>query len=261
MTVWRRLQVLALCALASTQVGWQSYQTKSGIPIRWYDATVPVKVDEALCADLPDDVTARAVRDSWQTWNTVPCDNAPRLVDGGSVKDVDPIVGKAPNEKGNDLVIFEDAAAWRADGASAKVPGVIALTTLFYDPSTGQARSYALEVNDGEFTFSDGMAAGKMDLANTLTHEFGHVLGLDHSTVRAATMYYSATFGDVSKRDLWNDDIDGICTLYGTEYAEIDRSEHGGGGGCAAGTSPGPLAPLALLAGLLAFAWMRSRRS
>ncbi len=49
-----------------------------------------------------------------------------------------------------------------------------------------------------------------------LTHEMGHVLGLDHSKVVKSTMAASATPGDGYKCDLADDDTTGVCTLYRT---------------------------------------------
>lgn len=53
-------------------------------------------------------------------------------------------------------------------------------------------------------------------LCLVLTHELGHVLGLDHSTVKSATMFPSATPDEVSKCKLSTDDTLGICTIYRT---------------------------------------------
>jgi hypothetical protein len=52
------------------------------------------------------------------------------------------------------------------------------------------------------------------DLQNTLTHEVGHLLGLDHPPEVEATMYRRADVGETKKRDLHPDDIAGICTIY-----------------------------------------------
>ncbi|MFW5878805.1 MAG: matrixin family metalloprotease, partial [Myxococcota bacterium] len=52
------------------------------------------------------------------------------------------------------------------------------------------------------------------DVANTVAHEAGHALGLDHSEYVQATMYPSASLGDTNKRDLHEDDIQGLCDIY-----------------------------------------------
>lgn len=51
------------------------------------------------------------------------------------------------------------------------------------------------------------------DLGAIATHEFGHWLGLDHSSVRTATMFESYV-GGTSQRTLDPDDIEGVCSLY-----------------------------------------------
>jgi hypothetical protein len=47
-----------------------------------------------------------------------------------------------------------------------------------------------------------------------LTHEIGHLFGLGHSERTDATMFLSAENGEIWKRTLSQDDIDGICALY-----------------------------------------------
>ena len=57
-------------------------------------------------------------------------------------------------------------------------------------------------------------ASDSIDLQSTLTHEIGHALGLGHSDIAEATMAPSIIGGDISKRTLDQDDINGICALY-----------------------------------------------
>jgi len=54
----------------------------------------------------------------------------------------------------------------------------------------------------------------QIDLESVAVHEIGHLLGLDHSSDSNAVMYSKIPPGTV-KRDLAQDDIDGIHALYG----------------------------------------------
>lgn len=49
---------------------------------------------------------------------------------------------------------------------------------------------------------------------NILVHEFGHILGLDHSTVAGATMVQGTSVCSTNEESLEPDDIQGIETLY-----------------------------------------------
>lgn len=54
----------------------------------------------------------------------------------------------------------------------------------------------------------------EMDLESVITHEVGHQLGLDHSDVSAATMWWAISMGDSSKRSLHSDDENGLKAQY-----------------------------------------------
>lgn len=69
---------------------------------------------------------------------------------------------------------------------------------------------------DGGFTFFTGTSgcSGGMFVEDVGTHEFGHFLGLGHSSVTAATMYPSISYCSQSGRALDADDVAGIETIY-----------------------------------------------
>jgi hypothetical protein len=73
-----------------------------------------------------------------------------------------------------------------------------------------------------------------VDIENTVTHEVGHVLGLDHSSndpfeenekIRTATMYYATNPGITDGRSLESDDILGLQHLYPANVDAIPRPD------------------------------------
>lgn len=247
--------------LAATQVAWTQYVTSTGAPVRWNRAEVAVRMDAAGTADVPGDLEFEAISRSMDTWNAVSCPH-PLLKDGGRVTGVKPGSGTGQNL----LIWWDDPADWSTPG----MDHVIALTTLYYDDRSGVAAKFDMEFADFSyrFTVTDAPGLALTDIENTTTHEFGHVLGLDHSTTPDATMYYSASPGDTSKRTLSPDDITGLCAVYfawpqpapdsasvvesGLVVEETGVPSSGGGCRTTLGTRPGAmwfavLATLALL--------------
>src|SRR5207245_5243340 len=141
---------------------------------------------------------------------------------------------------------------------------VIATTTTTARSRTGQILDTNTELNDApsstgsKFTFTtvDGppcttpLETGcvRIDVQNTVTHEAGHSLALDHSPDPNATMYDSAPSGQTSKRILGTDDITDISTIYPRGAATVTCLGPGSSGcGCSQGHN-GPRAALRALA-------------
>lgn len=72
---------------------------------------------------------------------------------------------------------------------------------------------------DAAFTFTAGDlgCAGGVYIEDVATHELGHSLGLNHSTVADATMYPSYNYCSQELRSLAADDIAGAQALYGVQ--------------------------------------------
>lgn len=96
------------------------------------------------------------------------------------------------------------------------------------------------------------------DLQNTMTHEIGHVVGLDHVSAPGSTMEPTAPPGETRKRVIDSGSAAGFCSIYPKGLppnqclmrpeAGIALEADGRGTGCSA--APGPLSLGAVLAAL-----------
>jgi uncharacterized protein (TIGR03437 family) len=105
---------------------------------------------------------------------------------------------------------------------SAANPGVIGLTVNSYFTTGGSVCNGALTIKAGAivdsdillnpyFEFSTDHTANTKDLQGVITHEFGHMLGMNHSGVLGATMYPFAASYD---RHLSADETAFAATTY-----------------------------------------------
>lgn len=110
---------------------------------------------------------------------------------------------------GPDIVIRFVTGA-HGDGSSFDGPGGV-LAHAFYPPPNGGSLAGDTHMDDAE-AWSVNLPASGVDLVTVFAHEFGHALGLAHSTVSGALMY---PYYGGPNRSLHEDDVDGIQALYG----------------------------------------------
>jgi predicted Zn-dependent protease len=214
--------------------------SSSGAHLRWSSAEIGWDLDETgLGAQgLNKDVIELAVSAAFDNWEAVQCElchdscgvSCPPVACSSHPLGIGfrfdgwgpprpPGLGCVANDKGvpctgkpdgNQVLFVHDKDAWLVGSH------VVALTLVAADQQTGVIGDADILLNAADKLFCVAPDCGSIryDLANTLAHEIGHVLGLEHSLDSSATMYGGSPPGEISKRDLADDDIVGVCTAY-----------------------------------------------
>ncbi|MGZ6124658.1 MAG: myxosortase-dependent metalloprotease, MXAN_2677/MXAN_2678 family [Myxococcales bacterium] len=251
----------------------------------WISHGHSFQIDALGTPDVPGTAAFDAIRRSFATWAAVSCSDLSFPEEPLSTAAGDRRVGYFSAGANHNLVLFRTRAcrdvvpagdACISQGGCSNLydcwnqgDAVIASTLTTSIRQTGELLDSDIELNDAptasgpglRFTAVDGLPCGSdpnqtgcvsIDVQNTVTHEAGHTLGLDHSPDPAATMYASAPAGQVSKRVLATDDIQGVCAIYprGAASMTCNGPADSGGCGCSA-TQTGPGAALGMLLLLL----------
>ncbi|MEZ4269910.1 MAG: matrixin family metalloprotease [Myxococcota bacterium] len=186
---------------------------ETGPSLSWFTRQIPFSIYESGTADIAGNAEFTALRASFRVW-----ENAQ---EGSQTTDISfveqplstrPQVGYNfldPSANENLLIFYDDVWPHQGQGNN-----IIALTTTTHNALTGEIFDADIEYNSATFTFSVSDLNPITDLMNTTVHEIGHVLGLGHSLIGGATMFASAQPGDTSKRDLHDDDIQGVLFKY-----------------------------------------------
>lgn len=164
---------------------------------------------------------------SYQTWADVDCDGrSPFLVEQAAETTPTTTAEFVYDEPNEALVIARTRSEWAS--LPKHDPSALAFTLLWHDTRTGEILDVDMELNLGAGTFWDcvdnGCSGAMVDLANTITHEAGHLLGLGHTDVRGATMTTTAVGDETEKRTLERDDEEGYCACDLPEFECLDTT-------------------------------------
>jgi hypothetical protein len=219
-----RLVVIALALLvASPAAAFWCTRTDQGASLGWGGRQVPLRVHSGSGVDLGATDLADAVAFAAEQWSQEACSDFTFLLGPATSERRVGFDWREGSESptNQNLVVFRRGEGEPLD-EWLHARTALAITTVTFLRSTARIVDADVEVNDGGFTFTNCEPPACQpihDLKNTLTHELGHVLGLDHPPsfqpgAEEATMFASSSVGDLQKRELADDDIEGLCTLY-----------------------------------------------
>jgi len=257
-----RLGVIPLWALDTGRGlinGYVHLLAESGDPARWESRCLTYFLETASSADLVREVVEPELAAGFGAWNGV--EGAyPSWGYAGATCVQEP-VGVERLQPRN-IVVFREAG-----GSWAHPRRVVGLTSTSIDDNTGFIVDADMELN-GEFQrFAVDGDLDAFDLRQIVTHEVGHMLGLDHTPVEDAVMYEKTNKGDRDNHVLHPDDAAGLVASHPLSLARADEGPctltepypqweplcpEPVDEGCAAGTQPGALWWVLLLAMLVA---------
>lgn len=188
----------------------------SGHLLHWPSGCVTFDVQEdgspklGLDANTIADATSAAFR----AWETADCNGKEPALNAGTLGPVACNESRY-NEQGKNanIVMFRDEE-WPYPNT---IGDAYALTTVRFDPATGEIFDADIEVNSYDFSniATDG-SPHSVDLQSILTHEVGHFLGMAHAapTDLVSTMRAGWNGMGLDLRTLSPDDEAGICDVY-----------------------------------------------
>jgi len=209
------LRAQAYCLLTTEMPTPGDNCAGTGVGLKWQRSCMSFTMRQRA-RPAPSFEDIRDVADlSFVSWMQVSCESGPVGLGVAQTEQLGECAEPEYNQRApnaNTIIFVDD---W---SARELPPDAFGLTLVWHNPDDGEIYDADMQINEtlGELELCGAVCPeGRVDLQNVITHEAGHFFGLGHSNVRTATMSARASVGEISKRDLSDDDRAGLCAIYG----------------------------------------------
>ncbi|MGE3841483.1 MAG: matrixin family metalloprotease [Vicinamibacterales bacterium] len=200
-------RTLRVCTTVAVALAFAAAPQRTGdayvfLSSKWSNRSVPYYVN-ASNLDIDQNAAILAVQAAAAAWTQQSSADF-RFVYSGTT------TGSSATYNGRNEVVFRNASSGSA------------IATTYSWSSGGQLVDTDIVFWDGAYRFFSGTGgcSSGFFVEDVGTHEFGHALGLGHSSVAAATMYYATSSCNQSLRVLDGDDVAGVEALYPSGSAQ-----------------------------------------
>jgi hypothetical protein len=184
--------------------GYVRITTSVGATPRWVEAAIPYSISDAGSPQIPNGSEFLAVVAAFDAWEGVASSNVNLEYQGTT-----PI--STAGRDGTNLVTFVDDTGLGALLGTT----TLAATFSFFNNVGGEL---VFEESDIAFNPSHVLTTSgesdRFDIQSVMTHEVGHMLGLDHSGLISSVMAPFASQDQTDQRVPQYDDIAGVTEIY-----------------------------------------------
>lgn len=202
-----------------------------GLPLFWKNTCVGYSLSTHVSAQISLEAATTIAARAFARWTGTSCSTdgttgSRTSIDARDLGPVDCATNTYVSGKANQHVIFFADAAWPYGDQS----NTLGKTFVTFNADTGEIYDADMAINTHEYrvTTQDPVPKDGYDLDSIITHEAGHFLGLAHSDNHQAVMYPTYNAGATNMRNLTNDDITGVCSIYHPDGQRVVFDNSGG---------------------------------
>ena len=188
------------------------------LPIFWSNACVSYDIQKNASDQVPLATATTLFAKAFGQWTSTSCGSAGTVsISTTNLGPVDCDLVQYSSDQGNQHVIIFHDDVWPHIDTSVDMVNTLALTTITFNPDTGEIYDADMEINSTKafpLSLADPVPPDGYDFQSIIQHETGHFLGLAHSGDVNATMFAHYEEGSTSMRILSPDDKSAICSVY-----------------------------------------------